>query len=61
MRGSMKNKQLTLEQFKKKHGATKAAALIGVTTVTVWRWQTRRTKPEGNDARRLLELGVTVA
>ena len=51
---------MTLKQFKKKHGATKAAALIGVTTVTVWRWQTKRTKPEGNDMRRLVELGVEI-
>ena len=57
----MKKNTTTLAQFKKKHGATKAAALIGVTTVTVWRWQTKRTKPEGNDARRLVELRVTVA
>lgn len=54
-------KPTTLKAFKKKHGATKAAALIGVTTVTVWRWQTKQTAPHGNDARRLVRLGVVVA
>ncbi len=55
-----KNKTITLAQFKKKHGPTQAAALCGVSTVTIWRWETKRTVPEGNDARRLVELGVTV-
>lgn len=54
-------KNLTLQQFVKRHGPTKAAAICGVTTVTLWRWQTKRTKPEGNDARRLADLGVVVA
>lgn len=54
-----KPKTLTLKQFKEKHGPTAAAALCGVSPVTLWRWETGRTKPEGNDARRLVELGVT--
>ena len=54
-------KKLTLAQFKKNHGPTAAAALCGVTTVTLWRWITKRTKPEGNDARRLVELGVKIS
>lgn len=52
---------MTLSQFKKLHGPTGAAALCGVSTVTLWRWETKRTKPEGNDARRLAELGVVFA
>lgn len=56
-----KQKTLTLVQFKKKHGPTAAAALCGVSVVTLWRWETKQTKPEGNDARRLVELCVTVA
>ncbi len=56
-----KMKTVTLVDFKKKHGPTAAAALLGVTTVTIWRWETKRTAPEGNDARRLAELGVTVS
>lgn len=54
-------KSITLKAFKKKHGPTKAALLCGVSVVTYWRWETKRTKPEGNDARRLVELGVTAA
>ena len=54
-------KKWTLAAFKKKHGATGAAALCGVSTVTYWRWETKQTAPQGNDARRLLRLGVVVA
>ena len=57
----MKKNTTTLAQFKKKHGPTAAAAICGVTTVTLWRWITKRTKPEGNDARRLVELGVKIS
>lgn len=53
-------RKLTLAQFKKKHGATQAAALCGVSTVTYWRWEIGRTTPQGNDAKKLVELGVTV-
>lgn len=53
-------KKWTLKEFKKKHGATGAAALCGVSTVTYWRWQTKKTAPQGNDARRLIKLGVVV-
>jgi hypothetical protein len=56
-----KMKPVTLAQFKKKHGPTAAAALCGVSTVTLWRWLTKQTKPQGNDARKLAELGVTAA
>lgn len=54
-------KNFTLEEFERLHGKTMAAALIGVTTVTLWRWKSKETAPEGNDARRLVELGVTVS
>lgn len=57
----MKKRKQTLEQFEKKHGPMVAAALCGVSYVTLWRWKTKRTKPEGNDARRLIELGVRVS
>lgn len=53
-------KQMTITQFVKLHGPTSAAALAGVSAVTIWRWATRQTKPKGNDARRLVELGVVV-
>ncbi len=49
---------MTLEQFVKKNGPAAAAVACGVSTVTIWRWMTKRTKPQGNDARRLKELGV---
>lgn len=61
MKKPMKKPTRTLARLKAEHGPTKAAALCGVSTVTFWRWETGRTKPEGNDARRLAELGVTVA
>lgn len=51
-------KKRTLKEFKKTLGATAAAAMLGVSVVTLWRWETGRTKPEGNDAKRLVELGV---
>jgi DNA-binding XRE family transcriptional regulator len=54
-------KLITIKAFKKKHGATKAAALAGVTTKALWSWETGRTAPKGNDARRLAELGVRLA
>lgn len=53
-------KKMTLAAFKKKHGQTAAAAALGVSTVTLWRWLTKQTRPQGNDAGRLVELGVTV-
>lgn len=55
-----KVKLRTLAAFKKRHGPTAAAALIGVTTVTLWRWETKRSRPEGNDVRRLTELQIKV-
>lgn len=51
-------KKMTLTAFSKLHGPTSAAALCGVSTVTLWRWATKQTRPKGNDARRLVELGV---
>ncbi len=53
-------KRIALPAFVKKHGPTAAAALCGVSAVTIWRWATLQTKPHGNDARRLEELGVRV-
>lgn len=55
-----KTKKTPLAKFVEQHGLTSAAALCGVSAVTLWRWQTGRTRPEGNDARRLEELGVEV-
>ncbi len=57
----MKKKTIKLVKFVKLHGPTSAAALCGVSTVTLWRWATKKTTPKGNDARRLRELGVTVS
>lgn len=56
----MKKNTMSLKAFKKKHGPTTAAMLCGVTTITLWRWETKRTKPEGNDARKLVELGIEI-
>ena len=53
-------KKVRLIDFMAAHGATSAEALLGVSTVTLWRWQTKRTKPKRYDARRLDELGVEV-
>lgn len=55
-----KPKTVTLARFKAEHGPVQAAALLGISTVTLWRWETKRTVPQGNDARRLVELGVEV-
>lgn len=57
----MKKKTMTFTAFKKIHGATAAAAKCGVSTVTYWRWETGKTKPEGNDAKRVAELGLVRA
>lgn len=54
-------KPITLKQFRKKMGASLAAYSCRVSTVTYWRWETGRTKPKGNDARRLVELGVKIS
>ena len=58
----MKNntKKMRLADYIKLHGLTTTAALCGVSVVTLWRWETKRTKPGGNDARRLAELGISV-
>ena len=53
-------KKVRLIDFMTTHGATTAASMLGVSTVTLWRWQTKRTKPKRYDARRLDELGVEV-
>lgn len=57
----MKKKTMTFTEYKKKHGATVAAANCGVSTVTYWRWETGQTKPEGNDAKRVAKLGLVRA
>ena len=53
-------KKVRLVDFVKLHGPTSAAAMCGVSVTTLWRWQTKRTKPKRYDARRLDELGVEV-
>ncbi len=55
------NERARFRDFKSKHGAAKAAALCGVSTVTYWRWETGKTKPKGNDAKRVAELGIVRA
>lgn len=57
----MKKKTTTFKAYKILHGAAKAAANCGVSTVTYWRWETGKTKPEGNDAKRVAELGLVRA
>lgn len=57
----MKKKKQKLADFVKLHGIMQAGVLCGVSAVTLWRWGTGKTKPEGNDARRLAELGVEVS
>lgn len=53
---------MTLLQFVKKCGGKSAAAVaVGVDPVTYWRWLTKRSKPQGNNLRRLVELGVVVS
>ena len=53
-------KHLTLTRMIRTHGLTSAAALCGVSVTTLWRWHTRRTSPAGNNARRLVELGIKI-
>jgi DNA-binding XRE family transcriptional regulator len=57
----VKKKTTTFKAYKILHGAAKAAANCGVSTVTYWRWETGKTKPEGNDAKRVAELGLVRA
>ncbi len=53
---------MTLKQFIKKMGGPEAAAAeAGVRHSTVWRWLKKISKPKGNNARRLRQLGVEVA
>ena len=54
-------KKMPLAAFVDLHGRTPAAALCGVTVMTLWRWMKKRTRPSGNDARRLEELGIEVS
>lgn len=52
---------MTLKQFiKKMGGQDEAAVQLGVRSSTVWRWLVRKSRPQGNNARRLRELGVEV-
>ena len=55
------SKTMKLAAFVKMHGPASAASLCGVSVVTLWRWKTKLTRPEGNNARRLVELGVTIS
>lgn len=52
---------MTLKQFVKVCGGIEdAGAKLGVRGTTVWRWLNKKAVPQGNNARRLRELGVTV-
>lgn len=52
-------KPITLHQFVKTCGSLEAAAAkAGVSGSTFWRWLHEGSKPQGNNARRLRELGV---
>lgn len=52
-------KTITLYRFVMKCGSIEAAAaLAGVSGSTFWRWVHEETRPQGNNARRLRELGV---
>lgn len=55
----MKKNAKTLEDLVEEEGnATAAAAKCGVSLSTFGRWLAGRHKPQGNNARRLRELGV---
>ena len=50
---------MTLAEYVKKQGSQeKAAASIGVTHATVWRWLHGRSKPRGLELARLQMMGV---
>lgn len=50
---------MTLLQFIKACGSLEAAAAkAGVSASTYWRWIHEGSRPRGNNARRLRELGV---
>lgn len=54
-----KPRQMTIEQFKRKHGDAKRAALAcGVHPSTFGHWLAGESVPRGNNARRLRDLGV---
>lgn len=51
---------MTLRQFIKQEGSCEgAAAKLGVGLRTLYRWLNGENRPQGNNARRLAELGVT--
>lgn len=53
---------MTLKQFiKKAGGQDQAAVQLGVRGSTIWRWLTKKSKPQPLAVRRLRELGVEVA
>lgn len=53
-----KKKEMTLDEFTAACGSMEAAAAeAGVALSTYYRW-TKGSKPQGNNARRLRELGV---
>lgn len=50
---------ITLKEFEDAQGSKAQAAItVGVGATTFWRWRNRITRPKGNNARRLRELGV---
>lgn len=53
---------MTLRQFIKSVGGPEmAAAQLGVRGSTLWRWANKKSRPRGNNAWRLLQLGVKVS
>lgn len=59
---SEEKKDMTLRQFIKLSGGQEAAAVrLGVRSSTIWRWLTKVSNPQGNNARRLKDFGVKVA
>lgn len=50
---------MTLRQFIKKVGGPGQAAIaIGVRESTIWRWLAKVSRPQGNNAKALRDLGV---
>jgi len=47
-----------LEDFRKARNLSRAdlGVQIGVTEVTIWRWETRKRVPRGDDLRKLCEV-----
>lgn len=56
-----RGEKTTLAGYIKRMGSKEAAAAsVGVSLITYWRWMKKKTVPRGNDARRLKELNIIV-